>query len=407
MKDHLIVEAIPWLTYLIIPVVSGLVGWITNVIAIQMTFYPLEYVGLRPFGWQGIIPSKSRKIAVKSVDLLTIKLLRMEDHFALLDPHQVAVEMEPALRKLSRQIIDEVMDARAYAAWASTPQTVKKLIYARAADDLPWVIVAMMKDVKEQINDLLDLKVLAVQALVKDKALLNEIFLRCGKKEFVFLERSGFYFGFLFGLIQMGLIYFYQAWWILPVFGFLVGYFTNWLAIKLIFWPLKPINFGLFTWQGLFLKRQHEVSEEYSAIVANKILSTEVIFEFIIRGPSSKKLVALVQKHVGKVIESTAGVSRSLFNLIGGEGQIHIVRNIATYRMMQELPIAIRDMYAYAEKALNIEGMLKEKMALLSKDEFVGFLRPPFQEDEFTLILVGAILGGLAGLGQYWLLVAT
>ena len=40
-------------------------------------------------------------------------------------------------------------------------------------------------------------------------------------------------------------------------------------------------------------------------------------------------------------------------------------------------------------------------MKALPPDEFVGVLRPAFQEEEFTLIMVGAVLGGVAGLLQY------
>ena len=40
-------------------------------------------------------------------------------------------------------------------------------------------------------------------------------------------------------------------------------------------------------------------------------------------------------------------------------------------------------------------------MGLLSPSEFQQVLRPIFQEDEFTLILAGGILGGLAGLLQW------
>ncbi|MFB6350777.1 MAG: hypothetical protein ABEK29_03175, partial [Bradymonadaceae bacterium] len=62
--------AVIWLQYLTIPFLAALVGWATNVIALKMTFYPLEFVGLPPwFGWQGIIPSKARKMANKAVDL--------------------------------------------------------------------------------------------------------------------------------------------------------------------------------------------------------------------------------------------------------------------------------------------------------------------------------------------------
>ena len=49
--------------------------------------------------------------------------------------------------------------------------------------------------------------------------------------------------------------------WTLPVAGALVGYVTNWLAIKLLFEPAEPVPLGPFTLQGLFEKRQPEVSE--------------------------------------------------------------------------------------------------------------------------------------------------
>lgn len=41
-------------------------------------------------------------------------------------------------------------------------------------------------------------------------------------------------------------------------------------------------------------------------------------------------------------------------------------------------------------------------MKLLSPAEFQQVLRPIFQEDEFTLILAGGVLGGLAGLLQWY-----
>jgi hypothetical protein len=43
-------------------------------------------------------------------------------------------------------------------------------------------------------------------------------------------------------------------------------------------------------------------------------------------------------------------------------------------------------------------------MSNLSPEEFQGFLRPVFQEDEWKLILVGAVLGVLAGVLQLLLL---
>jgi len=51
--------------------------------------------------------------------------------------------------------------------------------------------------------------------------------------------------------------FYYRAMWVLPVTGFLVGYLTNWIALKMIFQPVEPVSLlGCYTCHGLFLKRQ-------------------------------------------------------------------------------------------------------------------------------------------------------
>ncbi len=392
------------LLYLSIPLTSGLVGWFTNYLALKMTFYPIEFVGIRPIGWQGIIPSKTRKMAEKSVDLLTQKLLKMEEQFAKIDPEVVAEEMRPGLEEVSRKITDEVMHSQIPEVWDRTPKTIKESIYETAEQELPIVVKQMMADIKANINELLDLKRLSVSILMKDKALVNEIFLRCGKVEFKFIERSGFYFGFLFGFTQMVIFYFFKPWWLLPLFGLIVGFITNWLAIKLIFEPKNPLKLGPFVVQGLFQKRQLEVAKEYSDIVSSKILTTEGLFEYMVRGPGAEKLAVLLKEHVETVVDNTAGASKGIITFFSGEERMSIIKSIVFFRFQQELPISIRQVFNYAEEALDLRNNLRTKMSALSPEEFEGFLRPAFQEDEIILIMIGAFLGCLAGFAQYFIL---
>jgi len=402
MFDQL--TAVDTLLYLSIPLTSGLVGWFTNYLALKMTFYPIEFIGIRPIGWQGIIPSKTKKMAEKSVDLLTQKLLKMEEQFDKIDPDVVAEEMKPGLAEVSKKITNEVMVSQIPDVWDRTPESIKDTIYVAAETELPIVVREMMADIKANINELIDLKKLSVSILMKDKRLVNEIFLRCGKEEFKFIERSGFYFGFLFGFTQMVIFFFFKPWWLLPLFGLIVGYLTNWLAIKLIFDPKNPHKIGPLVIQGLFQKRQLEVAKEYSEIVASRILTTEGLFEYMVRGPGAEKLAVLLKEHVEKVVDNTAGVSKGIITLLSGEERMNIIKNIVFFRFQQELPISIRQVFGYAETALDLKNNLRTKMSALSPEEFEGFLRPAFQEDETTLILIGAFLGCLAGFAQYFIL---
>ena len=396
-------ELLGYLPYLSIPIISALVGWVTNIVAINMTFYPLKYVGIRPFGWQGIIPSKAKKMAETAVELWTTKLLDIGVQFSKIKPAKVAEEMAPSIDHLSKQIIDEVMEAKLSAIWEKTPSNLKQNVYEKISENLPHIVEEMMIGVKADFSNMLDLKYLAVSSLTQNKVLLNQMFLKCGDAEFKFIKKSGLYFGFLFGLIQMVVWYFFPFWWILPLFGILVGYYTNFLALKLIFRPLNPIKIGKLHIQGMFIKRQKEVAIEYSRIVASKIITIENIFEYIIRGPGSERLEQIVQKQIEYAINETAGIIKSLVEISTGSKLFLHIRNIACFRFMQELPMNIRHVFGYAENALDLERILQEKMIGLPPMEFESFLRPVFKEDETTLIIIGAVLGGLAGLIQYFI----
>lgn len=384
-----------------IPVISAIIGWGTNVLALKMTFFPLEFIGIKPFlGWQGIIPSKAEKMSKLSVDLWTSRLVDVKELFAQIDPAQVAEEMRPQFDRISKEIMDEFMEQQMNEVWSRLPEGVKKVAYARISRDMPNVVRDIMSDVKENIEDVFDIKAMVVQRLVQDKGLLNEIFLKCGKEEFKFIERSGLYFGFLFGLLQMAVWYFYQEWWILPVAGLIVGYATNWLALKLIFQPVEPVKILGMKFQGLFITRQNEVSAEYAKMLAYEIFTFDRIFASIVNGPTKQRFVDLISHHAKKAIDDGVGLSKPVVKFISGERNYERMKNIAVEKTIKELPSSVKPVFPYAEEAMDLETVFRTKMQALSPPDFVDFLRPVFQEDELKLILVGAVLGMAAGIGQ-------
>jgi uncharacterized membrane protein YheB (UPF0754 family) len=52
---------------------------------------------------------------------------------------------------------------------------------------------------------------------------------------------------------------------------------------------------------------------------------------------------------------------------------------------------------------MNMENIIKEKMAELPPQDFEGVLHPAFEEDEIQLILLGGALGAIAGALQLYI----
>ena len=120
--------------------------------------------------------------------------------------------------------------------------------------------------------------------LSTDKNILVNLFKKVGSKELSFLVNSGWYFGFGLGLIQMVAWLFCRAWWTLPLGGMVVGLATNWIALKFIFEPVDPIFIFGRKLQGLFLRRQNEVSAEFSEYMTKNVLTSEELWNTMLTG---------------------------------------------------------------------------------------------------------------------------
>ncbi len=392
------------LSLLSIPLISAIVGWGTNYLAVKMMFYPIEFVGIRPiFGWQGLIPAKRRQMAEIEVELVLGKLLSVEELAQRIEPEALAQAIERRLNQVVRRVVNDVMQESAPQLWASLPVQGKNLVYKRIENDLPHVVRKLVEDFQHNVSEILDIKELVVEQLVNKPELINEIFLTAGAREFPFIVRSGLYFGFLFGLPTMFLWHLYQAWWILPLGGLLVGYLTNWIAIKIIFEPKNPVKIGPFTLQGMFLKRQREVSIVYADIIERKLITPQNITHIILHGSGSAQLLELIELHVNDAIERYIAVAQPYFALGVGSENFYKMKALAVRLIFDNSEKYLLYAYDYANGAMRVGEDLSQRMQELSSSEFEGVLRPAYQQDEWKLIVVGAVLGMLAGFAQLYL----
>jgi uncharacterized membrane protein YheB (UPF0754 family) len=390
-----------WL-YLSMPVTSGIVGFVTNVIAIKMMFYPLEFLGIKPpyLGWQGIIPRKAGKMASIACDTLVPRLITEREIFDRLDPNRVANEIEKPILALVDNLMEEIMREYEPTLWETLPITVRNIIIKRIQNDAPEVVEQVMSEIRNNIETVFDLKDMVVTTLIRDKALINTIFQETGKQEFKFIGHSGFYFGFLFGILQMIGWTFYKADFQLPLFGLVVGWATNYIALEMIFRPHTPFRVGPMLVHGLFFKRQKEISRDYARLIADEIVTPSNIIEAVLKGPYADRVFNMIAKHIKRTIDEQSGIARPFVAWTVGTKRYISMKEAAVGRIVAKLPETVRAIDSYAKEAMDLGNTLASRLEVLPPPEFEGMLRPAFKEDEWILIAVGAALGFLVGVGQ-------
>ncbi|WP_406638998.1 DUF445 domain-containing protein [Amycolatopsis sp. WGS_07] len=390
-----------WPLYVSIPIVAALIGYGTKLVAIRMMFQPVEFIGVKPvFGWQGIVPKRAARMASIACDTMTEQLIKPAEVVARLDADRIAKEIEKPLLAAVEDIVREVAGHYQTGLWESLPVGVQRLVIQRVQAESPHMVKAVLELIQSDVDSVFDLKGMVVTSLVKDKRLLNRIFQEAGAEEFKFIARSGLVFGGLIGVIQMVAWLLFKFPPIMPLFGLFTGWFTDWLALRMIFYPLEPKKYFGVTWQGLFLKRRAEVAEAYGELIAKEIITPHNVIEAVLRGPLSDRVLALIQRQLDRELGRAANVAKPLLVFAIGSRRYQDMKLAISEQIMTRLPDTMRYIEDYATDAMDIRNVLVGKMKELSPEEFEQLLRPAFQQDEWILIATGAVLGFAVGEAQ-------
>lgn len=171
-------------TYLMIPVIAAIVGWVTNYLAVQMIFYPVEFRGIPIYrraeiplgflGWQGIVPCKTKTMSIAMCDMVTSQLLTVSEAFHRLNPVELAKLLAPRVPALGVEITSEVFPQ-------SLPSWPLRFLGRFADGQQPAILryinvhflTQMIRDMQSNIDSIFSLQNCVVDQMVNDRAKLG------------------------------------------------------------------------------------------------------------------------------------------------------------------------------------------------------------------------------------------
>jgi len=391
--------------YLAIPVVAAFVGYVTKALAVEMIFRPVEFIGIKPWlGWQGILPRKAQKIATHSADLMASRLLDSNELFDRLDPERMLRELERPVNDAAEALVREIGETYLPGFWAHLPAFARRKLVERLQAEIPALMREFWNSAGGRFQEYFDIRQVIVTNLVRDKEKLNEIFWRVGGPELRFFRNIGFWFGFLLGLVQLACWMTWHEPLLMPLFGGLIGFVSDWIALQILFRPLRPKKILGWTFQGKFLARQDQVSKDYATLMASELLTPANLIEELLRGPALDRVVDLVHRQVREAMDQKLGTALPLVVLAMGHERYGEVRKLVAQRILDLIPLASKEVEKYAMDALDINDVVLGRMNSLSPEEFESVLRPAFKENEIIIVVAGAVLGALVGELQVFLM---
>ena len=187
---------------------------------------------------------------------------------------------------------------------------------------------------------------------------------------------------------------------IIPFISAFIGWFTNWIAIKMLFHPKEPKRFLGITIQGIFPKRQAQFAAKLGSLVANELLHFDEIAEKIKEPERLKELNPIIEAHLDTFLKVKLVEKMPMISMFIGEKTIGQLKA----GMMEEIEILLPELLSKYTDSLSsqidIERIVTEKVAMFSSDKLEEILTAIMSKEFRFIEVIGAILGFTIGLLQ-------
>jgi hypothetical protein len=332
------------------------------------------------------------------VDKGIAKLGNASDFYRQLDPDLIAEHIIATSEGDIRELVERTMEREHPRLWNDLPPRIREAVHARVRDQLPGIVHDVTDQIGEHIDQLLDIKLMVIRRMEEKPELCNLIFTEVGKRELRFIINFGFFFGFALGFPMIALTQTVHEWWVLPIAGTLVGYVTNWLALWMIFEPIEPRKLGPFRLHGLFLRRQPEAANVYAGIIADDIVTLENIGEELLHGRRSDRTRQMIHTALRPAIDRASGLAQPAVRAAVGPREYDAIRETVAVEAVDYTMTPLKDPEFNRRQSEAVRLLIAERMRELPSKDFSELLRSGMREDEWLLVLHGAVLGFVAGL---------
>ena len=189
--------------FLVMILISGAIGWITNWVAIKMLFRPHKEINFGLFKIQGLIPKRRAEIGSGIANIIQNELISVKDVISNIDREEFSKRLDSS--------IDKVLEKNLKAKVKEKFPVLQMFFTDRMAKDVSNTIKDIIMENQEKIFEIFSNYAeenINFEVIISDKISnfslnkLEEIITLLAKKELKHIEVIGAILGMLIGAVQ-------------------------------------------------------------------------------------------------------------------------------------------------------------------------------------------------------------
>ncbi len=191
---------------------------------------------------------------------------------------------------------------------------------------------------------------------------------------------------------------------LLPFIAALIGWVTNYLAIKMLFHPRKELKFLFIKIQGIFPKRQHELADKIGDLVAKELISIDDFTSKLKDGENLEGVYALLEVKADYFLREKLLRSYPMLSMFITKDLIEKVKGMLMDELKTAIPEIIENYSQKLESSFDVKKTVRDKVVNFSLEKLEDVLFSIMKKEFKFIEIVGAVLGFIIGLIQLLLM---
>jgi uncharacterized membrane protein YheB (UPF0754 family) len=206
----------------------------------------------------------------------------------------------------------------------------------------------------------------------------------------------------------------HSNWWALaslPFVSALIGYVTNFIAVKMLFRPHVARRFCGLTLQGLVPRRQREIAASLGALIERDLISSADLQEALKKGALGSadalaEAATFLNEQVDLFVQRLSQQNPMVGMFLQGP-LLEQVREALVAQMKERLPELIDRVVKRVDGVLDVKGTVQSKVERFDLTKLESVILEVSARELQTIEWLGGVLGFLIGVAQVGVLMLS
>jgi uncharacterized membrane protein YheB (UPF0754 family) len=195
--------------------------------------------------------------------------------------------------------------------------------------------------------------------------------------------------------------------WITPFVGALIGWLTNFLAIKMLFRPRQPRFLFGFILQGVIPRRQRDIALKIGEVVEEELLKSEDILNAIDTEELRGHLAVVIETRLDRFLRDRLFRGDFLYEKVLSREAVQRVKRALIAELVNLFPLEVDAAIKQLVEKVNIRKIVADRVEQFDFERLENIVYRVARTELFWVEISGGVLGFIIGWLQVLLLWAT